>query len=100
MFSAFASSIPAVNPTINSARITYFYTPVDGGIQTAFSVDSNDVSVKILTNVGTVVTRCCGEATITPGFNIDGGIPNGNCDFTIRHKIGVKAPVKFGEKVE
>ena len=54
------------------------------------------VSVKPFANVGTITTRCCGPAIITPGTDICEGTPDGNCDFTISQRICVDVPVEFG----
>jgi len=54
------------------------------------------VSVKPFANIGIIKTLCCGEAIISPGTNICGGIPNGECKFTISQKICVEVPVDFG----
>lgn len=47
MFSATATSIPQVNPTTNTANMSYQYTPVEGGIPVTFNVISNEVTVQI-----------------------------------------------------
>lgn len=46
-FSAIANFVPATNPTLNRAMITYSYTPVQGGIPGVFEVVSNEVAVGI-----------------------------------------------------
>ncbi|MCL2337788.1 MAG: hypothetical protein FWC60_10240, partial [Firmicutes bacterium] len=47
-FAAVASSVPPVNPTVNSAQISYYYSPVIGGIASIFNTVSNDVTVRII----------------------------------------------------
>ena len=46
-FSVLAESIPAQNPTVNNAGISYSYTPVEGGIPGEFEVTSNEVPVLV-----------------------------------------------------
>jgi hypothetical protein len=58
------------------------------------------VTVKPFATIGTIVTRCCGEATITPGIDIDEGIIDGECNFTISQRLCVEVPVDFGADVE
>lgn len=66
-FSAAASFIPAQNPTLNRAAITYSYTPVEGGIPSVFQVVSNEVPVLITgTSADLSVTKTAGAAAI-PG---------------------------------
>ena len=66
-FSATATSIPAQNPTLNRASITYSYTPVEGGIPAVFQVESNEVPVLITgTSADISVTKTVSAATL-PG---------------------------------
>ncbi len=46
-FDAIVTNVPNINPTLNTATMTYFYTPVEGGIPSINTVDSNTVSVEI-----------------------------------------------------
>ena len=46
-FDAVVTNIPTINPTLNTATMTYSYTPVEGGIPSINIVDSNIVSVEI-----------------------------------------------------
>lgn len=46
-FSATAESVPIQNPALNSAEVSYSYTPVEGGIPIVFEVESNEVPVLI-----------------------------------------------------
>lgn len=49
-FEAVAEFIPIINPTLNHAAITYYFTPIEGGIPEEFTVNSNIVPVLILGN--------------------------------------------------
>ena len=46
-FDAIVTNVPNINPTLNTATMTYSYTPVEGGIPSINTVDSNTVSVEI-----------------------------------------------------
>ena len=54
------------------------------------------VTVTPFAQTGTTVTKCCGNATITPGISTCGGLRNGTCSFTISQDICVAIPVAFG----
>lgn len=58
------------------------------------------VTVKPFANVGRIITRCCGQPTITPGIDDTRGIPDGECEFTISQRLCVEVPVEFGAAVE
>lgn len=58
------------------------------------------VSVRPFATVGNVVSRCCGPATIVPGFQIFPPDDPENCDFTIHQRVCVQVPVEFGATVE
>ncbi|MCL2853072.1 MAG: hypothetical protein FWE20_08590 [Defluviitaleaceae bacterium] len=47
VFSAKADHVPAQNPAVNSAEITYSYSPVRGGFLSAYDVRSNEVYTEI-----------------------------------------------------
>ncbi|MDR1703757.1 MAG: DUF11 domain-containing protein, partial [Clostridiales bacterium] len=47
-FLARADRIPAVNPAVNSAAVTYSYSPVNGGIPDVYNRTTNPVSIRIL----------------------------------------------------
>ena len=66
-FEARADSVPAVNPTLNSANITYSYTPVEGGIPGVFEVTSNEVAVTIQTLADISVIKTASPNPVTPG---------------------------------
>ena len=53
------------------------------------------VSIKPSATVGTIITRCCGDAIIVSGSNVCEGIPNATCDFTITQKVCIEVPVVF-----
>ncbi len=46
-FSVLVTSIPSINPTINTANMTYDYTFIKGGIPTSYDIDSNEVPLNI-----------------------------------------------------
>ena len=50
-------------------------------------------------DVGQIASVCCGPAIITRGDNICMGVPNGNCNFTIRQRMCVRVPVDFSTNV-
>ena len=69
MFSALATSVPPVNPTINVATMTYEYTPVEGGIPAFFEVMSNEVPVQIAAVVAAdiSVVKTASPSPVSPG---------------------------------
>lgn len=50
-FEAEATSLPPDSTAINMARMMYDYTPVEGGIPSEYTVDSNEVAVEIISAV-------------------------------------------------
>ncbi|WP_461612151.1 SdrD B-like domain-containing protein [Clostridium sp. Marseille-QA1073] len=46
-FDAVVNTVPTPNPTINTATINYSYTPVEGGIENNFTVNSNPVPLEV-----------------------------------------------------
>lgn len=66
-FSVRADSIPAVNPTRNSADITYSYSPVEGGIPLRTTVTSNEVLVAVVVEADISVVKMATPQTVTPG---------------------------------
>jgi uncharacterized repeat protein (TIGR01451 family) len=46
-FSAAAEHIPAVNPALNTAQLSYSYSPVRGGIPDTYTLKTNDTPVQI-----------------------------------------------------
>jgi len=72
-FIAMADFVPSINPTINSARMTYDYTPVEGGIPMFFDETSNEVPVEIeepadLADVA--VQKRASTSAVTPGSTL------------------------------
>ncbi len=65
-FDAQVVAIPQVNPTINTATISYDYTIVVGGVSTSYAVVSNEVSLYIAESADMAVIKT-GPATITAG---------------------------------
>lgn len=47
-FSVRADFVPPQNPILNSADVTYSYTPVEGGIPLTNTVTSNEVPVSVV----------------------------------------------------
>lgn len=58
------------------------------------------VTVTPYAKTGLTVTKCCGNASVTPGRSVCEGIKNGNCVFTISQNICVAVPVEFGATAE
>lgn len=54
------------------------------------------VTVTPFAKTGLTVTKCCGEALVTPGRETCSGMKNGSCVFTISQDICVAVPVEFG----
>ena len=54
------------------------------------------VTVTPFAKAGTTITKCCGNAVVTPGKVPCEGIKNGACSFTISQDICVAVPVEFG----
>ncbi|WP_454055334.1 SdrD B-like domain-containing protein [Clostridium sp. Marseille-Q7071] len=46
-FDAVVNAVPTPNPALNTATINYSYTPVEGGIENNFTVDSNTVPLEV-----------------------------------------------------
>jgi len=66
IFDAIASQIPAVNPTINTAQISYSYSPVQGGITSRYDTVSNDIEVEILA-ADLAVIKTADNTSVLPG---------------------------------
>lgn len=66
-FLATAESIPAQNPTINQAVVTYSYTPVEGGIPAEFEVESNEVPVLISGTLADLSVTKTASSTVQQG---------------------------------
>ena len=127
-FSAEATSVPARNPAINKAEASYNYTPIEQGIPDLFTMESNEVAVRIRhsepcidvpacdktvcrafdVSVPATIspyarlkepdTECVGPAHIRPGHR---PCPDGRryFEFTLNQKINVDIPIKFGAEV-
>ena len=66
-FLAAAESVPAQNPTINQAVVTYSYTPVEGGIPAEFEVESNEVPVLISGTLADLSVTKTASSTVQQG---------------------------------
>ncbi|MBY6996137.1 DUF11 domain-containing protein [Clostridium botulinum] len=58
-FDAVVNAVPTPNPALNTATINYSYTPVEGGIENNFTVDSNTVPLEVravVADVGVIKT--------------------------------------------
>ena len=66
-FSVLAESIPAQNPTVNNAGISYSYTPVEGGIPGEFEVTSNEVPVLVEGMLADVSVNKTASGSARPG---------------------------------
>lgn len=54
------------------------------------------VTVEPFAKAGATRTKCCGDAAITPGKQVCGGVKNSVCSFTVSQNICVAVPVEFG----
>lgn len=75
-FEAVANYVPTPNPTLNSADITYSYTPVDGGIPAVFDQTTNEVPVEIIEEEADMaVNKTADSDAVIPGdtltYNIE-----------------------------
>jgi uncharacterized repeat protein (TIGR01451 family) len=66
-FTAEVTSVPNPNPALNSATISYSYTPVEGGIPGEFNVTSNEVPVQVGTQADVSVVKTANPAPGVPG---------------------------------
>lgn len=67
IFSVRADMIPAQNPTLNSADITYSYTPIEGGIPLVNTVTSNEVPVSVVVEADISVMKTASPTSVNPG---------------------------------
>lgn len=65
-FTAAVNEIPTPNPALNSANITYSYTPVEGGIPGVFDVTSNEVPVEVVTLADLSVLKTASPSPAVP----------------------------------
>ncbi|MDY3014147.1 MAG: hypothetical protein SOR61_02940 [Evtepia sp.] len=54
------------------------------------------ITVTPFARTGATITKCCGDAVVTPGRVVCEGTKNGSCSFTISQDICVAVPVVFG----
>ena len=68
----------------------------------AYQMSSVCVPVKVMpyAKTGATFTKCCGNATVTPGIAVCDGIKNGICAFTISQNVCIAVPVEFGATAE
>lgn len=66
-FTAAVDEVPTPNPALNSANITYSYTPVEGGIPGVFHVTSNEVPVEVVTLADISVLKTADPSPAIPG---------------------------------
>lgn len=66
-FAALVTEIPTPNPALNSANITYSYTPVEGGIPGVFNETSNEVPVEVGTLADISVVKTAAPNPAVPG---------------------------------
>ena len=69
-FAAFVEMVPTPNPALNSANITYSYTPVEGGIPGEFEVTSNEVPVEVGTLADLSVVKTASPNQAEPGSTL------------------------------
>lgn len=67
IFSVRAEFIPPQNPILNRADITYFYTPVEGGIPLLNTVTSNEVAVSVVVEADISVVKTATPTSVNPG---------------------------------
>lgn len=67
IFSALAVSVPNPNPAVNQADFTYFFTPVEGGIPSEFTVLSNEVTISAAVLADLSVSKSALPASAVPG---------------------------------
>lgn len=65
-FRAIAEFVPEENPTVNTASIMYSYTPVEGGIENAYMVQTNEVEVGIVVPINEADVSITKNANTNP----------------------------------
>lgn len=65
-FSVRADAVPPQNPILNSADITYSYTPVEGGIPLTDTVTSNEVAVSVAEGADISVVKTANPTSVNP----------------------------------
>ena len=69
-FEVIAEFVPNPNPTINTATITYSYSPVEGGIENEYTVESNEYAIDIVASADLAVTKTANTNPISTGETI------------------------------
>ena len=69
VFSATATSLPVLNPTVNSANFTYDDSPVLGGPPVTMEAISNEVEVKIIA-ADLIITKTADKVSVYPDDTI------------------------------
>lgn len=54
------------------------------------------VTVTPFARTDATITKCCGDAIITPGDTVCEGTKNGKCTFAVTQVLCVEVPVEFG----
>ncbi len=66
-FEAIVNTVPTPNPTLNTATINYSYTPVEGGIENNFTVNSNTVPLEVGALADVSVVKTGSPNPVMPG---------------------------------
>ncbi|MGJ0906503.1 SdrD B-like domain-containing protein [Clostridium botulinum] len=66
-FEAIVNTVPTPNPTLNTATINYSYTPVEGGIENNFTVNSNTVPLEVGALADVSVVKTGSPDPVIPG---------------------------------
>ncbi|MDU4597639.1 DUF7507 domain-containing protein [Clostridium sporogenes] len=66
-FEAIVNTVPIPNPTLNTATINYSYTPVEGGIENNFTVNSNTVPLEVGALADVSVVKTGSPDPVIPG---------------------------------
>ena len=69
-FEAVAEAVPNPNPALNSASVSYSYTPVEGGIPGEFNVISNEVPVEVSALADVSVVKTASPSPAEPGGSL------------------------------
>ena len=66
-FDALIDNVPTPNPTLNTAMMSYFYTPVEGGIENNYTVNSNVVPLDIAASADVSVEKTSSPDPVISG---------------------------------
>ncbi|WIV12926.1 SdrD B-like domain-containing protein [Proteiniborus sp. MB09-C3] len=66
-FDAKVDSVPVPNPTLNAATMDYSYTPVEGGIENNYTVNSNTVPLEVLASADISVIKTANPNPVNAG---------------------------------